>query len=415
MGFKQTPNHVSGRGSFHQVGVSMGQLLADYSFDKLLPVLGNSEGLDDKSKALNLDHVELAGWTLDLPRAVNPEGAKAVASEVLAKCQKFGLDIVSIAGHLPGQVLGDTPSAATLNFQGGDPVDAYKEWRRTNRPPSDDPYFVPDEVAKLMREKAIADLGAIGRVAFHLGDLQNRRVPVSFFTGAPCRVWDHHFPFPGRPTKVAGLPLLNEGESLIDRALKVVIERMGPVWELYRKYPVEQTGDPDTKPVMGGLEDHPTEVAIGDIVSAHRFIEAVHKAGHTNVGFNYDPSHKAWNDVDYIAYIYELAAHIIAIHFKGVINRALAGPTRAGRMGGYVDFGSDDRTMDFVYAGCQRDVIQQERIVVALNKVGFDGGFTLEVEDNDFELLWCLRRAAENLRRIDGPPSRGAFDRAFAQ
>ncbi len=46
-----------------------------------------------------------------------------------AKAKKRGLEIFSLAAHLQGQALGDEPSAKTLQFLGGEAVEAYSKWR----------------------------------------------------------------------------------------------------------------------------------------------------------------------------------------------------------------------------------------------------------------------------------------------
>ena len=71
--------------------------------------------------------------------------------------KQHGLEIFTVATHLQGQVLGDEPSAKTLNFCSGkgEAKAAYKAWRAAgNNPPRTDPYFVPVEVGKLVHAEA---------------------------------------------------------------------------------------------------------------------------------------------------------------------------------------------------------------------------------------------------------------------
>jgi hypothetical protein len=46
------------------------------------------------------------------------EKAEAYAKERVELAKKHGLEIFTVAAHLQGQVLGDEPSAKTLNFLG---------------------------------------------------------------------------------------------------------------------------------------------------------------------------------------------------------------------------------------------------------------------------------------------------------
>src|SRR5207302_546115 len=86
--------------------------------------------------------------------------------------------------HRFGKALGDEPSAKTLQFVGGEAVEAYKAWRsRGNKPPRTDPYYVPDEVGRMIHEQATRDLVAVVRLAHYLGKFQDRKVAVPGFVG----------------------------------------------------------------------------------------------------------------------------------------------------------------------------------------------------------------------------------------
>ena len=69
-----------------------------------------------------------------------------------------------------------------------------------------------------------------------------------------------------------------------------------------------------TKPnVNFALEVHPTEIAF-DIASAQRAIDAI--KGHKRFGFNYDPSHLGYQDVDYVKFIRAFRTASIHVHMK---------------------------------------------------------------------------------------------------
>src|SRR3954470_9035834 len=166
MGFHQTPQHKNGKTSYHQIGLVRGQFgnVPEAKWIKFIADAG-------------FDGWEEASWELDLRRCDTDEGAAAYAKERVNLAKQHGLEIFTVATHLQGQVLGDEPSAKTLNFCGGDSRKAYKAWRAAgNNPPRTDPMYVPDEVGKLMHKEAEADLKAAARYAGHLSKLQNRKV-----------------------------------------------------------------------------------------------------------------------------------------------------------------------------------------------------------------------------------------------
>src|SRR5437867_10232427 len=171
MGFHQTDTHRNGKHSYHQIGLVRGQF-GDVPEDKWLDFIAE----------IGFDGWEEASWELDLRRCATDDGAAAYAKERVAKAKKRGLEIFTVAVHLQGQALGDEPSAKTLQFVGGEAVEAYKAWRdKGNKPPRTDPYFVPDEVGRMIHEKSAKDLVNIVRLAHYLGKLQNRKVAVPSF------------------------------------------------------------------------------------------------------------------------------------------------------------------------------------------------------------------------------------------
>src|SRR5205814_5377626 len=140
MGFKQTTTHRNGKASYHQIGLVRGQFGA-VPMDKWVQFIQD----------VGFDGWEEASWELDLDRCATDAGAEAYAKERVALAKKHGLEIFTVATHLQGQSLGDEPSAKTLQFVGGEAVEAYKAWRdQGNNPPRTNPYFVPEEVGKLI-------------------------------------------------------------------------------------------------------------------------------------------------------------------------------------------------------------------------------------------------------------------------
>ena len=381
MGFHQTPTHKPGKGSHHQIGLVRGQF-GNIPFPQWLGFVRDA----------GYDGWEEASWELDLRRADTDSGAAAYAQERADLGKSHGLEIFTVAVHLQGQVLGDEPSAKTLNFCNphGDARQAYKAWRQAgHNPPRTDPYYVPPEVGRLVHAEALRDLQAAARLAGHLSKVQNRKVALPGFVGSPAGCWNHWFLFPPLPDALDGYKLPDVREL----SLELLAERFAPVWDLCRQYGI--TYD---------LECHPSERAMGDLESAADYIQYMTKAGYGGVvGFNLDGSHMEWQNVSVIQFIREFQEYIHCAHVKGVqVEREHC---RGGRLGGHRGMGHWTNGWKFVTAGTARDANSLEEIFVELNRVGFDGAVNIEWEDNDADQLAGARAALANCRRADLPPS----------
>ena len=381
MGFHQTATHKNGKASFHQIGLVRGQFgnVPEAQWLKFIQDAG-------------FDGWEEASWELDLRRCDTDAGAADYARERVDLAKKHGLEIFTVATHLQGQVLGDEPTAKTLNFCSGkgEAKAAYKKWRQGgNNPPRTDPYYVPEEVGKLVHAEAKKDLEACVRYAGHLSKLQDRKVALPGFVGSPAGCWSHWFLFPPLPDAIEGYKLPDPRQL----SLELLVERFGPVWDLCKKYGV--TFD---------LECHPSERAMGDIESASDYITHMTKAGYEGVvGFNLDGSHMEWQNVSVVQFIREFPEFIHCAHVKGVwVAREHC---RAGRLGGHRPMGHRDNGWNFVTAGTARDANSLEDIFIELNRVGFDGAVSIEWEDNDADQFSGARAALANCRRADLPPS----------
>ncbi len=384
MGFKQTDEHRSGKGSYHQIGLVRGQF-GDIPEDEWLKFIAE----------VGFDGWEEASWELDLSRCATDAGAEAYARERVEKARKYGLEIFTVAVHLQGQALGDEPSAKTLQFVGGEALEAYKRWRAAgNDPPRTDPYYVPEDVGRLIHKQALEALCNAARYAHYLGKLQNRRVCLPGFTGSPAHCWSHWFEFPPLPRSLGGYPIPDVREV----SLELLVERFAPFLDVCKRYGV--TFD---------LECHPSERAMGDLESAGDYLRAMDKAGYSSVvGFNLDGSHMEWQGVSVIEFIREYGDRIHCAHIKGVwVARE---HTRAGRLGGHRPMGHKFNGWNFVTAGSARDANSVEEILIELNRAGYDGAINIEWEDNDVEKRAGARYALANVRRADHPPSRSRHD-----
>lgn len=379
MAFKQTSTHRNGKGSFHQIGLVRGQF-GNVLFSDWVKFL----------QASGFDGWEEASWELDLRKCDTDEGAAAYAKERFNLAKSHDLEIFTVATHLQGQALGDEPSAKTLQFIGGEAVEAYKAWRAGgNNPPRTDPYFVPEEVGKLIHQQAEKDLKACVRLAGHLSKLFDRKVALPGFVGSPANCWSHWFLFPPLPGAIGGYAIPDVREV----SLELLVERFRGVWDLCKQYGV--TFD---------LECHPSERAMGDIESASDYINHMNKAGYEGVvGFNLDGSHMEWQNVSVIQFIREFKDYIHCAHVKGVW--VAPEHVRAGRLGGHRPMGHWTNGWNFVTAGTARDANSLEEIFIELNRVGFDGAVSIEWEDNDAEQHAGAKSALANCRKADLPPS----------
>jgi sugar phosphate isomerase/epimerase len=204
---------------------------------------------------------------------------------------------------------------------------------------------------------------------------------VNGFTGSS--IWPLLYAFP----PVSG--------AMIDAGFKDFGRRWKPILDEFQKAGVKFA-----------LEVHPTEIAF-DIVSAERAIEAVD--GHPAFGFNYDPSHLGYQGVDYVAFIERFHDRIFHVHMKDVAWRQTPGPS--GVFGGHLTFGDARRFWDFRSLG--RGNVDFERIIRALNVIGYSGPLSVEWEDSGMDREHGAREACEFVKRLDFAPSGVAFDAAF--
>jgi sugar phosphate isomerase/epimerase len=379
MGHHQTAVHRPGKHSYHQIGLVRGQF-GNVPEDQWLQFIADT----------GFDGWEEATWELDLARCGTDEGAREYANQRVAKARKYGLEIFSLAAHLQGQALGDEPSAKTLQFLGGESVEAYARWRAAgNEPPRTDPFYVPPDVAQIARRQATEALVNAVRLAHHVGKLQDRVVPVSGFTGSPAGCWNHWFLFPPLPTSLGGYPIAN----IFEVSLELLVERFSPVFQACLRYGT--TFD---------LECHPSERAMGDITSAGQYLAAVDRAGFEKAaGFNFDCSHMEWQGVSGVDFIREYGERIHCAHIKGV--QVIRRYTRNGLLGGHCPIGDRHNGWNFVTAGTARDATSIEELFVELNRVGYSGAVSIEWEDNDVEQHAGARLALANVHRADQPPS----------
>jgi sugar phosphate isomerase/epimerase len=206
---------------------------------------------------------------------------------------------------------------------------------------------------------------------------------VTGFTGSA--IWHAVYAFP--PTS----------QAYIDRGYADFAARWLPILAEF-----------DQQGVNFALEVHPTEIAF-DIASAERALEAVQQ--HPRFGFNFDPSHLAYQGVDYIRFIRTFGARVFNAHMKDVWWDK--GDGTVGVFGGHTAFGDPRRRWDFRSVG--RGMIDFEALIVALNDVGYAGPLSVEWEDSRMDRVHGATESAAFCRRLDFPAADGAFDAAFGR
>src|SRR6185436_18226013 len=127
-------------------------------------------------------------------------------------------------------------------------------------------------------------------------------------------------------------------------------------------------------------------------------------------GFNYDPSHLAYQGVDYVDFVRQFGDRIYHVHMKDVWWRDRAG--LSGVFGGHLPFGHPDRFWDFRSLG--RGRIDFQAIMRALEGVNYDGPLSVEWEDTGMDREHGAAEACTFVRRLQYVPGRSAFDAAFA-
>ena len=206
---------------------------------------------------------------------------------------------------------------------------------------------------------------------------------VTGFTGSS--VWHATYAFP--PTT----------QAFWDKGFADFGRRFTPILDVFEQHDINFA-----------LEVHPTEIAF-DIASSQRAIDAVH--GHRRFGFNFDPSHLAYQGVDYVKFVRLFHDRIYNAHMKDVWWGK--GDGTVGVFGGHTSFGDARRFWDFRSVG--RGMVDFESIIVALNDIGYAGPLSVEWEDSRMDRVHGATESAAFCKRLDFKPAAGAFDAVFAK
>ncbi|MFN3705905.1 MAG: sugar phosphate isomerase/epimerase family protein [Thermoflexales bacterium] len=313
------------------------------------------EVIVQKAKSFGYDGVELACWGdhFDVEQALSDDGYVRRKRDFLAQ---HGMQCFAISNHLVGQAV----------------CDRVDERHKAILPPRVWGDGKPDRV----QERAAEEMKNTARAAKLFGVNV-----VNGFTGSS--IWHLAYSFP--PVSPA----------MIDAGYADFSARWTPILDVFAE-----------QGVRFALEVHPTEIAF-DIASAERALQAVNH--HPAFGFNYDPSHFGYQGVDYVGFIRKFRERIFHVHMKDVAWSSV--PTEAGVFGGHLNFGDSRRYWDFRSVG--RGNIDFERIIRALNEIGYNGPLSVEWEDSGMDREHGAAESCTNVRRYDFKPSAVAFDAAF--
>lgn len=334
---------------------------ADLSFEEICA----------KAAAFGYDGLELACWGdhFDVERALKDERYCAQRWEVLCG---HGLDCYSISNHLVGQAVCDLIDERHKDIL-PEEVWGDGEPEGVRRRAAKRMIDTANACRKLFDAKPVDD-EACRRLA-NFGEV------VNGFTGSS--IWHSAYAFP--PTS----------QSYWQRGFEDFAKRWKPILEAF-----------DEVNVNFALEVHPTEIAF-DIASAERAIDAV--GGHKRFGFNYDPSHLGYQGVDYVRFIYTFRERIYHVHMKDAWWGH--GDGSVGVFGGHTTFADPRRYWDFRSLG--RGDVDFERIIVALNDIGYGGPLSVEWEDSRMDREHGATESADFVRGLDFPRSDIAFDAQF--
>ncbi|HEY0259740.1 MAG TPA: sugar phosphate isomerase/epimerase family protein [Lacisediminihabitans sp.] len=304
------------------------------------------------------DGLEIASWGdhLDVNRAATDPDYVANRLEIL---ERNGLKVFAISNHLVGQAVCD------------DPIDR----RHQDIVP---PHVWGDGDPEGVRQRAAEELKTTARAAAALGV-----TTVTGFTGS--KIWK----------TIAGFPPVPE--SMIDDGYQDFADRWNPILDVF-----------DEVGVRFALEPHPSEIAF-DYWSCKRTLEAI--GGRDAFGFNFDPSHFVWQQIDPATFLQDFADKIYHVHCKESVTN-LNG--RNGRLSSHLPWGDPRRGWDFVSTG--HGEVPWESIFRTLNWIGYQGPTSVEWEDAGMDRLVGGPEALRFVRKLaEITPPAAAFDAAFSR
>ncbi|MGV3733666.1 MAG: sugar phosphate isomerase/epimerase family protein [Microcella sp.] len=303
------------------------------------------------------DGLEIAcsGEHLDVQRAVEDDAYLQGRLDIL---KRHNLQVSAISHHLAGQAVCD------------DPIDFRHQAILSSR-------VWGDGEPEGVRQRAAEDLKLAARAARRLGV-----DTVVGFTGSS--IWPYVAMFPPVPA------------SVIDGGYDDFARRWNPILDVF-----------DAEGVRFAHEVHPGEIAY-DYWTSVRSLEAIdHREA---FGFNWDPSHMMWQNIDPVGFIVDFADRIYHVDCKDTRVRPRNG--RAGVMGSHLAWGDPKRGWDFVSTG--HGDVPWEDSFRALKAIGYTGPISIEWEDAGMSRLHGAAEAVQFVRSLLWDLPEQSFDAAFS-
>ncbi len=303
------------------------------------------------------DGLEIAcsGEHLDVWRAAEDDEYLQGRLDIL---KRHDLEVFAISNHLKGQAVCDDP----IDFR-HQAIVGPRVWG--------------DGEAEGVRRRAAEELGLTARVARMLGV-----DTVVGFTGS--NIWQYMAMFPPVPA------------SVIEAGYEDFASRWNPILDIF-----------DSEGVRFAHEVHPGEIAY-DYWTSVRALEAIdHRSA---FGFNWDPSHMMWQNIDPVGFIVDFADRIYHVDCKDTRLRQPNG--RAGVIGSHLAWGDPRRGWDFVSTG--HGDVPWEDSFRALRSIGYEGPISIEWEDAGMSRLQGAAEAIEFVRSLLWDLPAASFDAAFS-
>ncbi|RFA15951.1 AP endonuclease [Subtercola boreus] len=303
------------------------------------------------------DGLEIAasGDHLDLERADQDDRYLRSRLEIL---DTFGLRVFAISNHLTGQAVCDDP----IDFR-------HQAILR--------PSTWGDGEPEGVRQRAAEDMKRAARVARKLG-----AETVVGFTGS--KIWPYVAQFPPVPTAV------------IDDGYEDFARRWNPILDVF-----------DSEGIRFAHEVHPSEIAY-DYWTSVRTLDAIdHRAA---FGFNWDPSHMVWQNIDPVGFIVEFADRIYHVDCKDTRLRKPTGQN--GVLGSHLPWGDPRRSWDFVSTG--HGDVPWEDSFRALRSIGYTGPISVEWEDAGMDRMRGAAEAIDFVRSLLWEEPATSFDASFS-
>lgn len=311
------------------------------------------EELAARASAWGYDGLELvcrSGY-IDAARAAVD---KDYCRERLDLLQRFGLKVFAISNHAAGHLVCDPNDDSRTDVLA--PADCAGN-------------------AEKKRQWAIEAMKNTARAARNLGVKV-----VTGFVGSP--IWHLLYRFPPVP------------DAWFENGYNDFARLWNPILDVF-----------DECGVRFALEVHPAQIAF-DLVTARRALKAIDRR--PAFGFNFDPSHLAWQMVDPVRFLREFPDRIYHVHVKDV---ALQLDGESGILGSHLRFGDPARGWDFRSPG--HGDVKFEAIFRTLYQIGYDGPLSVEWEDSGMNREYGAKEACEFVKRLDVSPATTAFDAAF--